>query len=160
MKKYRIKTQKSNQIRHAMFLCSYALCSCGHLKKQSQFGAARNDVKSYLKGYYGKKPPCGARKNKANSKPIYLAHSIAGGRKASLKKQSQFIRSECCVMRTAKRILKKQSQFVPDNKSVKLYIKGGYINIPALRCTRKQSQFLYRQPDSSVIITALCQKDD
>ena len=32
---------------------------------------AKIGVSSYLKGNYGNKPACGARKNKANSKPIY-----------------------------------------------------------------------------------------
>ena len=35
------------------------------LKKQSQFAGRRNGVKSYMKGYYGNKPACGAEKNKA-----------------------------------------------------------------------------------------------
>jgi len=39
------------------------------LKKQSQFSGGQNGVNSFLKGNYGNKPPCGARKNKANSKP-------------------------------------------------------------------------------------------
>jgi hypothetical protein len=36
------------------------------LKKQSQFAAGQIGVKSYMKGYYGNKPACGAEKNKAN----------------------------------------------------------------------------------------------
>jgi hypothetical protein len=42
--------------------------------------------------------------------PIYLAPSTAGGRKTYLKKQSQFIRTGCCVLCTSKGNLKKQSQ--------------------------------------------------
>ena len=40
------------------------------LKKQTQFMKSKIGVKSYLKGIYGNKPPCGAQKNKANSNPI------------------------------------------------------------------------------------------
>jgi len=36
-----------------------------YLKKQSQFVPARNGVNSFLKGYYGNKPVCRGRKNKA-----------------------------------------------------------------------------------------------
>jgi hypothetical protein len=57
--------------------------------------------------------------------------------------------------KTKKANLKKQSQFAPDKKSVKLYIKGGYSNMPAFRVEENkanQSQFLYRQPGTSVII--------
>jgi hypothetical protein len=49
------------------------------LKKQSQFVGGQISVKSYMKGDYDKNQPCRAFKNKAN--------------------QSQFIRSECCVLR-------------------------------------------------------------
>ena len=55
------------------------------LKKQSQFVPARNDANSFLKGNYGNIPASGARKNKAN---------------LSLREQSQFIRSACCVLRS------------------------------------------------------------
>jgi hypothetical protein len=36
------------------------------LKKQSQFAAARTGAKSFVKGDYGNKWACGAKKNKPN----------------------------------------------------------------------------------------------
>jgi hypothetical protein len=47
-----------------------------------------------------------------------------------LKKQSQFIHSECCVLRTAEMELKKQSQFAAGQIGVKSYLKGDYDKIP------------------------------
>jgi hypothetical protein len=40
------------------------------MKKQSQFVPGLKNVSSFMKGVYGNNPPCGLRKNKANSKPI------------------------------------------------------------------------------------------
>jgi len=37
-----------------------------NLKKQSQFAAGQIGAYSYMKGTYGNKPACGARKNKPN----------------------------------------------------------------------------------------------
>jgi len=58
--------------------------------------------------------------------------------------------------------LKKQTQFVPAQMSATSFVKGDYGNKPACgdeKNKAKQSQFLYRQPDSSFIIMAsLCKK--
>jgi len=51
--------------------------------------------------------------------------------------------------------LKKQSQFAPAQIGAKSFMKGNYDNIAAggdEKNKAKQSQFLYRQPDSSFII--------
>jgi hypothetical protein len=50
--------------------------------------------------------------NKPKQTQSRLAPSTAVGLKGYLKKQSQFNRSEFCVLRTANRNLKKQSQFM------------------------------------------------
>ena len=54
-----------------------------------------------------------------------------------------------------------QSQFVPAQMGVKSFMKGNYDNKPAGGAEKnkaKQSQFLYRQPDSSLIMASLCKK--
>jgi len=45
-----------------------------------------------------------------------------------LKKQSQFVRIEYCVMRIAKTKLKKQSQFSGGQIGVNSFLKGNYGN--------------------------------
>jgi hypothetical protein len=44
---------KAKGIRNSLLLCSYALCSCVKLKKQSQFVERRNDVISVIAMVYG-----------------------------------------------------------------------------------------------------------
>jgi len=53
----------------------------GDLKKQSQFAGRRNGVKSYMKGYYGNKPACGAEKNKAKQSQFHAPESTKGAGK-------------------------------------------------------------------------------
>jgi len=59
-----------------------------------------------LKGNYGNKPACGARKNKANSKPI-LGQVKSKKVKGKMKSSPEFLRM--CD-------LKKQSQFAVELK--------------------------------------------
>ena len=54
------------------------------------------------------------------------------GNKHDLKKQSQFTRIACCVLRAAKWNLKKQSQFAVWQIDVKSYMKGYYEEFQAL----------------------------
>jgi hypothetical protein len=54
--------------------------------------------------------------------------------------------------------LKKQSQFVPAQMGVKSFMKGNYDNKPAGGAEKnkaKQIQFLYRRPDSSLIMAPI-----
>jgi hypothetical protein len=61
-----------------------------------------------------------------------------------LKKQSQFIRSEYCVLRSARTNLKKQSQFAAGQIGAYSYMKGTYGNKSACGARKnkaKQSQY-------------------
>ena len=48
----------------------------------------------------------------SQTKPILVSPQIFWGLKNNMKKQSQFYRTECCVLRIAKRNTKKQSQLL------------------------------------------------
>jgi len=52
-----------------------------HLKKQTQFTAGQIGVKSYMKGYYGNKPACGAEKNKAKQSQFHAPEQTKGAGK-------------------------------------------------------------------------------
>jgi hypothetical protein len=67
-----------------------------------------------------------------------------------LKKQSQFTRSACCVLRSADTKLKKQSQFASRTVGVSYYLKGYYGKITttgAHKNKAKQSQFAGLRPE-------------
>ena len=84
----------------------------------------------------------------------------------NLKKQSQFISVQCSAFGgqrqdEKKGDLKKQSQFVPAQMSATSFVKGDYGNKPACgdeKNKAKQTQFMYRQLDSSLIMASLCKK--
>jgi len=85
------------------------------LKKQTQFAGEQIGANSYLKGDYDNKLASGARKNKANSKPIKLVPSTlfrAGSEQRRMESILSFgvLRSEYCdKMRT--RHLEKETNF-------------------------------------------------
>jgi hypothetical protein len=47
-----------------------------NLKKQSQFDSGQIGAYSYMKGTYGNKPACGARKNKAKQSQFQTGHQL------------------------------------------------------------------------------------
>ena len=62
--------------------------------------------------------------------------SCGFGWRKNKAKQSQYDRTEDCVLRTAKVNLKKQSQFVPGQNGATSYMKGDYDNIPVCRAQK------------------------
>jgi hypothetical protein len=68
-----------------------------------------------------------------------------------LKKQTQFIRSESCVLRTAGMELKKQSQFGREKNDVKLYAKGYYDKITRCGAQKNKPNLSLREHTKPIV---------
>ena len=115
----------------------------------------RMSLSIYMKGDYEDFHALRRQKNKPNSKPIKANLR----RRRNLPRPSPSLRDEAATRRRPaekKGDLKKQSQFAPAQVGAKSFMKEDYDNIAAGEVKKnkaKQSQFLYRQPVSSFIMT-------
>jgi len=115
----------------------------------------RMSLSIYMKGDYEDFQALRRRKNKPNSKPIKANLR----RRRNLPRPSPSLRDEAATRRRPaekKGDLKKQSQFAPAQVGAKSFLKGYYGSKPASGAPKNkpnQSQFMYRKPVSSFIMT-------